>query len=202
MKNKVLLIIVLLLFSTSFAQDQVIGSGQITIPNHIKSLNDQIKIAEDNEDWNTYYQLRAEIISEWKQVNPEVAKLYGNVSDGIPDLTLDGTSVDQDRKPGSESLNWIMEIPGNQPNTSLWGDDVMVTGGRSYDISMDISRDGEIYIAVLGRLDGSSTRDSIYFYKSIDGGQTWSFWSSLYAATLAIKKNRGYVFRWIPGFRG
>ncbi len=29
-----------------------------------------------------------------------------------------------------------------------WGGDVMITSGRAYDISMDVNRNGEIFIAV------------------------------------------------------
>ena len=87
----------------------------------------------------------------------------------------------------------------------LWGDDLMITSGRAYDISMDISRDDDIYVAVLGRLDASSTeRDSVYIYKSTDGGVTWINWSSIFigSSTPKFEKIELMCFDGYPGSTG
>jgi hypothetical protein len=162
------------------SNDMVAGQEPIVVPENIQSLLQQIKIAEDNENWEEYSKLREEIIQAWREVNPEVAKLYRNVNDGTPDLTADGRPATNPRRNFSEPTESILyETP--MESQFLWGDDVLITGGKAYDFSMDISRDDEIYVAVLGRLDVSSTeKDSVYIYKSTNGGSSWVYWSSIY----------------------
>ena len=160
--------------------DMVVGQETIVVPDNIQSLLHQIQVAENNEEWDSYYQLRELLIEAWQQVNPEVAKLYRNVNDGTPDLTADGKTDTSPRQPANEpSESILFETP--MESSVLWGDDKMITAGKAYDISMDISRDDEIYVAVLGRLDASSNeKDSVYIYKSTDGGQNWVQWSSIF----------------------
>ncbi len=187
----------------SFAQDKIPGNRKIVIPVHIQSIYNQIKIAEDNGNWNAYYQLRNQIISEWQQINPNIANLYRNVSDAKPDLTPDGMAVDRPYiNTGEQTRDVLFETPYNRQSKVLWGNDMMITGSTAYDISMDISRDGEIYIAVVGRLDGSSTRDSTYIYKSTDGGETWSMWSSIYTGAHLFKQVELMCFDGYSGSTG
>jgi hypothetical protein len=179
----------LILFTNPvFSQsDNMQDDFQFEVPSHIQSLNEQIRWAENSEDWDSYYRLREEIIQEWRKVNPEVANLYKTVSGGTPDLTPDGMPADHKKENINESNESILFETPALPN-SLWGDDVLVTGGRAYDISMDISRNGEMYIAVSGRLNGTTTRDSLYIYKSVDGGQSWIMWNSLGTTTQTFSK--------------
>ena len=159
---KRIVLFILFAFTFALAQDQIPGSRQITVPENIQSIKNAIRDAETNEDWEAYKQLRTQLIDAWQQVNPDVAKLYGNINDGTPDKTPDGMPADHPRTNINNSKGSILfESSGyNQSNSSLWGDDKLVTGGTAFDISMDISRDGEIYLAVVGRLDGTSTQDS------------------------------------------
>ena len=198
----VLIVFVLCSF-ISIAQDKIPGNNQITVPPQIQSLYNDINAAENNGDWNTYYTLRNQIISEWNKVNPEVAKLYRTVSNGVADLTPDGAPAGNPRiSTTGQSDNFLFETPAPSPSNVLWGNDVMITGGKGYDVSMDVSRDGDVYIAVMGRLDGSSTVDSIYIYKSTDGGESWTMWSSLYASTHTFKQVELMCFDGYPGSTG
>lgn len=179
--GKRIILIVLFTFSIAFAQDLIQGLEQVKIPANIQELYDAIKIAEDNQNWESYNQLRQEIISEWKKVNPDVAAIYRNVSDGVSDNSPAGTiQTEQIHNATSPAESILFEIPNSQLNPT-WGDDVMITGGKAYDISMDISRDGEIYVAVLGRYDAASTEhDSVYIFKSTNGGTSWTQWGFIY----------------------
>jgi hypothetical protein len=160
--------------------DVVGGSAPSVVPENIKSLVEQITDAESNEDWNEYTILREEIIQAWQDVNPDVARLYSNSNSGLPDLTADGAPVNSDKLFNQKSFKLESEVPMESPD---WGDDIMITSGKAYDISMDISETGDIYVAVEGRKDGTTTKDSVYIYKSTDGGSTWTEWGFIYAST-------------------
>lgn len=167
--------------------DNVAGHEPIFVPENIQSLLQQITEAENNEDWDLYFQLREQLIQAWQQVNPEVAKLYRTVSDGTPDVTADGAPVGTQRNDEGKVFEDLLEEPLIQ-NNPLWGDDKMIFDGYASDISMDITRNGDIYMAVLGRYDGSSTRDTVYVLKSTDGGENWTEWNKIYASTQNFKQ--------------
>ncbi|MCW8803691.1 MAG: hypothetical protein OQK57_04765, partial [Ignavibacteriaceae bacterium] len=206
MKQFLITLTLLFCFGTAImvqaqSNDMVAGQEPIVIPENIQSLLQQITNAENNENWEEYSKLREEIIQAWQQVNPEVARLYRNVNDATPDLTPDGMPATHPRTNTSEPTESILfETP--MGSNVLWGDDVMITSGKAYDISMDISRDDDIYVAVVGRLDGSSTQDSVYIYKSTNGGVTWAQWSSIFATTRTFDKVELMCFDGYPGSSG
>jgi hypothetical protein len=179
------------LAASNIAQDQsadmVAGHESIVVPENIQSLLQQIQLAENNEDWNSYTQLREQLIQAWQQFNPEVAKLYRTVSGGTPDITSDGAPVGTQRTDDGESFQNFLEETRSWENP-LWGDDKVVFNGRAADISMDVSRDGDIYMAISGRYDGSSARDTVYVLKSTDGGENWTEWSKIFASTQNFKQ--------------
>ncbi len=186
MKKLVIVITLIICFfnSSLFIQaqndDRVSGSEPIVVPENIQSLIEQITNAENNENWVEYATLREELIQAWQQVNPEVAKLYSNSNSGKPDLTADGMPVGSDQLFNSIMPEEEYEKPMLSPE---WGGDVMITSGRAYDISMDVNRNGEIFVAVDG-----GTKDSVYIYKSIDGGLTWSQWGFIRATTRTFEQ--------------
>jgi hypothetical protein len=183
------------------SSDNVAGSEPIVIPENIQGLLYQIKAAEDNEDWNSYSQLREQLIQAWQQVNPEVAKLYRTVSDGTPDVTADGAPVGTKRTDDGEAFQNLLEESRLEYNP-LWGDDKIIFNGNASDISMDIARNGDIYIAVLGRYDGSTTRDTVYVLKSTDGGLNWTEWSKIFASSETFKQVEIMLFDGYPGSSG
>jgi len=188
--------------SQAQSSDMVTGHETIMVPESIQSLLHQIQLAENNEDWNSYYQLREQLIQAWQQVNPEVAKLYRTVSDGTPDATADGALIGTQRKDNGEAFQNLLEEPLIQENP-LWGDDKMIFNGRASDISMDIARNGDIYIAVVGSYAGAATRDSVYVFKSTDGGENWTEWSrDVYASTQTFKQVELMLFDGFPGSSG
>ncbi len=130
---------------------------------------------------NSYNILREQIIQSWKIANPKVANYYNTVpNDGLNE-TADGSPVGSVRTFLNNSEN---ELTENPLKSSLWFSDKQITNGKAYDISMDVAINGDLYIAVLGRLDGSAIKDSVYIYKSTNGGYSWDLWSSIYASTL------------------
>jgi len=164
------------------AQNNDIATGQepIFVPENIQLLVEQITNAENNENWQEYTRLREELIQEWQQINPEVAKLYSNSNSGTPDLTADGKPINSDKLFNQNTPEEEFELPMESPN---WGNDIQITSGKAYDISMDVSETGDIYVAVDGRKDGTTTKDSVYIYKSTNGGLTWSEWGFTYASS-------------------
>lgn len=192
MKCFLMLLTLLFLFGASIIvkaqiSDNVAGNEPIVVPENIQSLLQQITEAENNEDWDSYYQLREQIIQAWQQVNPDVAKLYGNNSSGKPDNTADGAPEGIIRIQENQDIKNIPEKSKLQFNPT-WGDDKIVFYGRANDISMDVSRNGDIYMAVSGRYDGSSTRDTVYILKSTNGGLNWTEWSKIFASTQNFKQ--------------
>lgn len=83
-----IIVLTILTFFTVFTSvqaqnnDMSTGYETISVPENIQSILHQIKMAEVNEDWTLYSQLRESLIQTWQQVNPEVAKLYRNVNNG------------------------------------------------------------------------------------------------------------------------
>lgn len=188
-----IIVLTILTFFTFFksvqAQNDDMSTGYktISVPENIQSILHQIKMAEVNEDWTLYSHLRESLIQSWEQVNPEVAKLYKNVNNGASDLTTDGTPVGTKRNDDGRSFHSLLEE--SQPlSKPLWGNDKIVFNGLASDISMDIATNGDIYLSVIGRHDGSATKDSVYIYKSTDGGVNWVEWSVLFASTQTFKQ--------------
>ncbi len=62
------------------------------------------------------------------------------------------------------------------PFTPLWGTDVLIrsaNNGNPYGLAMDVSDDGDIFVAVL--MEGPGLRDdTLEVWKSTDGGSSWS----------------------------
>jgi hypothetical protein len=111
--------------------------------------------------------------------------LYSNVNSGVPDLTADGAPLNSEKTFNSVSPEEKYETPVESPQ---WAEDVMITSGRSYDISMDVNRNGDLFIAVNGRKDGSTTKDTVYVYNSTDGGLTWNEFGFIWASTLQFEQ--------------
>jgi len=185
--RKITFFLVVLIFGVfslqlNFAQgDQPSGQNfQFDVPANIQSLQQQIKLAEDSGDMTTYNLLRNKIIEAWKITNPEVAKFYNTVPNDGLNQTSDGAPVGSIKSFKDEFSDEEFESSNDSPT---WSFDKQVMSGKALDISMDVSNEGHIYLAVAGGFDGASTADSILIYKSTDGGQNWSSWSLITAST-------------------
>ncbi|MEE9572943.1 MAG: hypothetical protein V3W20_07845, partial [Candidatus Neomarinimicrobiota bacterium] len=167
----VLTVIICLFNSSIFIQaqnnDRISGSEPIVVPENIKSMLQQIKIAEDDEDWEAYYNLRGQIISAWEEVNPQVANIYKRTNN------VDVENDDLGPAQGTD------DFQSNQLIDSRWGDDLMVHQGIADDISLVSARGDTLYLSVLKRNFGSSL-DTVYIYRSADGGNSWSQFQQLF----------------------
>lgn len=150
------------LSSNIFAQGdlQEGQSFQIDVPNHIQNLNDQIRLAEINENWSDYYSLRQQIIDAWKIVNPEVANMY---------RTTNSPEIDA----SNENAPKVVDIVGGM-DSPIWGDDLLVHTGNAADISMAVGKGDTIYLAAL-----NNTAGHVAIYQSGDGGLTWSVYTNI-----------------------
>lgn len=155
----------------NFAQgDKPIGQNfQIDVPEHIQSLQQQIKLAEDNEDWDLYYSLRPQLIAAWNEVKPEIAKMYRNTNN--PDIDNISADAPQFIAPSSSQ----MENP-------LWGTDLIVHNGSVLDMSLVVSRNDTLYLGVL-----ESSGTAVNIYASGDGGSTWSSFRTSFPVSASNK---------------
>lgn len=135
--------------------DIVSGSKSIVVPENIKSLLKQITMAEQNEDWNSYYQLREQIKQAWQEIDPEISKMYKSTNSPETD------AMDETAPKAVASLK-VMDNP-------IWGEDLLVYTGNAKDISMVVNRGDTLYLAVL---DG--TINQVIIYRSGDGGLNWN----------------------------
>ena len=140
--------------------DIISGTKSIVVPENIKSLLQQITLAEQNEDWNSYYQLREQIKQAWHQVDPEVSGLYKSTN------TPETDALDETAPKLLENMK-VMDNP-------IWGEDLLVHTGSAEDISMVVNRGDTLYLAAL-----NSTTDNVDIYVSGDGGLNWSVYINI-----------------------
>jgi hypothetical protein len=172
--KKLLLVFTIIVCALSFSitiqaqsDDRIAGYDPIVVPDHIQTILQQIKLAEDNEDWEAYSNLRQQLITAWEEVNPEVAAIYKRST------TTESGSNYPDAPKVIENFQSSINIE------SLWGEDLMVHAGDSEDISLVSARGDTLYLGVLDRHFGSSD-DTVYIYRSADAGDTWSLFSQLF----------------------
>lgn len=157
-----LLCCVFTITSNNFAQGDVASgqSFQIDVPPHIQTLNDQIRLAEINENWEEYYSLREQIKEAWQQINPEVAALYRTTNSLSVDASVEVAPKVDENTTG-------MENP-------VWGDDLLVHTGNAADISLVVNRGDSLFLAAL-----NNTAGHVSIYVSADGGLTWSVYTNI-----------------------
>lgn len=164
------MLLTLLLFGASIIvkaqiSDNVAGHEPIVVPENIQSLLQQITEAENNEDWDSYYQLREQIIQSWQQVNPEVASIYKR--------KIENDAINYNGAPQAVNRSY-----GKLNNDSFWGNDLMVHAGDCEDISLVSANGDTLYLGVLQRNYGTSN-DTVYIYRSANGGNNWTLFSQL-----------------------
>ena len=168
------------LFVEAQNNDQITGSEPNVIPGHVQTLLEEIKTAEDNEDWQSYYSLREQIIQELQKTNPELAKSYNTVNTKTQfNINLDDDPANLDVKQSGTNLEMRENTSSVAPD---WANDVVFYENRDLtDFSMDVSFDDVIYVSIATD-NGASTNDSLFIYKSVDGGLTWSLWTTRYTS--------------------
>lgn len=166
MKKILYLFIIMLMgivpYNYTIAQvDQIEGQTiQYQVPEHIQSLQQQIKLAEDNEDWDLYYSLRPKLITAWNDAKPEIANLYRNTNNAEQDNI--NTEAPKFTTPYSSQIQ-----------SPLWGNDIIVHSGSVLDMSLVVSRNDTLYLGVL-----ESSGTAVNIYASGNGGSTWSLFRS------------------------
>ncbi|HEX7358504.1 MAG TPA: hypothetical protein VF270_12405, partial [Ignavibacteriaceae bacterium] len=137
---------------------------QIEIPAVVQSLLDQIKTAEQNEDWDQYYLLRSKLIEAWQNIDPAMAALYRSTN-----------------SPEADQMNSDAPHPGEGGTGAmlpLWGDDLIVHTGTVIDLSLVNTRSDTLYLAAL-----NSGGNSVDIYRSGDGGDNWTVFKSNFSLT-------------------
>ena len=171
-------IILILLFTlnlTVFPEDTVDGfvPANNLLTEQTRSMLNAIKLAEDNEDWDTYQNLRTDFIQHIRNTNPQLAKSYKTIQSDNNFSNVDGY---EKAKNTSSSSGFLDEEFTGQTIPELWEDDVSFRDGLTFrDFSMDVSVDGHIYVSV-ATWNTAPTTDSLIVYRSLDGGITWDFW--------------------------
>lgn len=155
------LILLVLSLQSNFAQGDQSSeqSFQFEVPQHIQNLQRQIKIAEDNENWELYYSLRPQLIEAWQNIKPEIALMYRNTNN--PEMDNNLTDA-----PQYSNNSTPVESP-------LWGDDIIIESGPVSDISLVVTRSDTLYLAAL-----NSSGSAVNIYRSGDGGLNWSTFKS------------------------
>jgi len=158
----------ILFTAISFGQgDQLQGSGfQFDVPQNIQSLQQQIKMAEVNENWDLYYSLRPQLIAAWQEVKPEIANLYRTTN------SLESDQNDQTAPRMSEQIGHI--------DAPVWGNDLLVHTGSADDISLIVTRNDTLYLAAL------TSGSHVDIYVSGDGGSNWS----LFIGNFTVSANK------------
>jgi hypothetical protein len=174
-KTVILLIISIVLSSQVISDDLV--DGYIPPDNFLteqtRSMLEEIKLAEDNDDWDTYNNLRADFINHLKQTNSPLASSYKTIRSDYNFTNIDGFEKGKNTSNSSGYLN--EEFP-TRTIPEKWGDDVSFRNGLTFrDFSMDVSVDGHIYVSA-ATWNSAPTTDSLIVYRSLDGGSTWDYW--------------------------
>lgn len=182
MKSFLMIFTLCFFSSTLFLQaqnsDQIAGSEPTVTPGHIQTLLEEIKTAEDNEDWQSYYLLREQIIQEFQLTNPELASCYNTASNNTLLYTnRDDDPTNSEVKQSGTNLEMREKTSSDVPE---WANDVVFYENRFLtDFSMDVSFDDVIYVSVA--TNNGTSDDSLFIFKSIDGGLTWNLWVTRYS---------------------
>lgn len=147
-------------FVNAQSGDMVSGSKSIVVPENIKALIQQITIAEQNEDWSSYYQLREQIKQAWQEIDFDISNMYKSTN------SLNADASNETAPKVSTSMK-SMDNP-------IWGEDLLVHTGSAEDISMVVNRGDTLYLAAL-----NSTTDNVDIYVSGDGGLNWSVYTNI-----------------------
>ena len=184
MKQLTATLFLLMLSFVSFGQDKAPGAitPSIEIPAHIQALYEEGKALDMVGTAEQINQNRLDIIEAWQLHDPEVAALYnlGSSHNRLPEIVAN-LNVNGYATPGTEHRN--PEINENPE----WGPDLLVHNGLADGVDMVVNGT-DIYIGVYERLiDFGGTLDSIWIYRSTDGGGSFELWKNT-AVTAAMRK--------------
>lgn len=179
MKNVITFLMCSLCILTTFAQSDLTGNA-ISIPERTPELQALYKQAKTLENTGTAAEINANrfaIKDAWQQVNPDVAALYKPNETGGAGFTM------VERKVTPEQAQPISRSPED------WDTDLLLREGFIDGLDMDVTGNGDIYIAAFENYLGGSGDDSaLYVYRSTDDGNSFVLWHQIDVATSLFTK--------------
>ena len=180
MKNLITFLTCTLCIFSATAQSDLVGN-QIVIPERtpvLEALYLQANMLEVNGTADEINANRLAIKNAWQTVDSNVAELYR------PIVSKTSTKIGGD---AIYTPSIIMERP-DAPAIPEWGVDKLLKDDWIDGVDMDVTKNGHIYIgAYENLLDFGGVADSIYIYRSTDGGISFDKWKSQ-ASSSPIKK--------------
>ncbi|MDC8001654.1 T9SS type A sorting domain-containing protein [Aequorivita todarodis] len=171
MKNVITFLMCSLCIITGIAQSDLTGN-QIVIPEKtpaLEALYQEAKALEQNGTAAEINANRLAIKNAWQEIDPEVAALYKPIA--ATNYPLGGD--------GSYRPNTIPERPEQTRAPEDWATDKLLRDGYIDGLDMDVTTDGDIYVAAFENFTGSGSDSNLYIYRSTDGGNTFVLWQNL-----------------------
>ncbi|MDC8001655.1 T9SS type A sorting domain-containing protein [Aequorivita todarodis] len=185
MKNAITFLMCSLCIITGIAQSDLTGN-QMVIPERtpeLEALYQQAKALEQNGTAAEINANRLAIKNAWQDIDPNVAALYKPiVTNRLPE-TVENLPIN-----GIYTPEVIKERDG-EGFIPEWGTDKLLRNDYVDAVDMDIDRISDIiYIGMYENIiDFGGTYDSIFIYRSQDGGLTFDEWKKV-AVTAPMRK--------------
>lgn len=171
MKNVITLLMCTFCILTGIAQTESTGN-QMAIPERTPALNALYQQAKQLEDTGTAAEINTNRLatkSAWQEVNPTVAALYRPVAPAIVPSATEG-NYEESRSPED------------------WDTDQLLREGFIDGVDMDVTEDGDIYVAAFESYIGTDDDTNLYVYRSTDDGNSFTLWKSLVISAVTIHK--------------
>ncbi|MBK5212668.1 MAG: T9SS type A sorting domain-containing protein [Flavobacteriaceae bacterium] len=168
MKNVITFLMCSLCIITGIAQSDLSGN-QIVIPERtpaLEALYQKAKALEQNGTAAEINANRLAIKNAWQKIDPKVAALYKPIV--TTNYPLGGD--------GSYRPTTIPERPVQTKSPDDWDTDKLLRSGYIDGLDMDVTTDGDIYIAAFENVTGGGSDSELYIYRSTDGGNTFVLW--------------------------
>lgn len=186
--------IIYTLFICLFCQSMI---GQVNLPDEVNAvkkenpersetlnqLYEQAKYLENNGTPLEINQNRVAIKNEWQTIDPEIAALYKQVTNG-------GKLPETEENVGFNGVVYPSEIRerGEVVQQRDWDSDRLIRDLWVDGVDMDVTASGDIYISsYVNYISTGGTRDSISIYRSINGGGSFQQWKRV-AVTASVEK--------------
>ncbi|WP_026451680.1 T9SS type A sorting domain-containing protein [Aequorivita capsosiphonis] len=171
MKNVITLLMCTLFVLSGLSQTESSG-GEMLIPERTPELNALYQQAKQLEEAGSAAEINANrlaIKNAWQTIDPAVAALYKPVAPVSVPRIAEG-NYDESRSPED------------------WDTDKLLREGYIDWVDMDVTADGDIYVAAIERFTGTGSDSSLYVYRSTDGGNSFVLWKSLNLSNVEVQK--------------
>lgn len=169
MKNVITFLMCTLCILTGIAQTES-GGNQMLIPERTPELNALYQQAKQLEEVGTAAEINANrlaIKSAWQTVDPAVAALYRPVAPASVPRAAEGSYE-------------------NSIAPEDWDTDKLLREGYIDWLDMDVTQNGDIYIAAIENLSGDDA--GLYVYRSTNGGNSFTLWKSIVMYDVRVRK--------------